>query len=268
MRVAVVYQDKSIWRVAIRSRSFTLATIAVALLTLTPIFSTSMKMGTGLTVPQPVYGPGVIVFGLFAIISGITIFVKTLFDIKLTEGLRRIELQYIALGSAVGWGVGLAMTTGVQVFSPGSDAIIYSPLATLSLHLIIAYGIATKRLMGVADVLRRFLAYSLLLAYLLVVYGGIVWIVRSILPKEIANSSEIPLILGSLAVIASVAPVGNYFRKFTNLLFVRLETLDGRRALRNFNNFVRTVKTIPQLLENFATFLKDKAVSRIESSIS
>lgn len=255
MRVSIVYQDNGILKIIRRTYPFTLLTLAVAIMTLTPFFSDSMQIFEGLAVPQPAYGKGMPIFGAFAVISGVTIFVMTILDIKKAEGLQRIELQYVALGSAVGWSVGLAMTTGVQVFSPGSDAIIYAPLAALSLHLTIAYGVATKRLMGVADVLRRTFAYGLLLIYLILVYSGVAWLVHSIIPTRLASFSDLPYIIASLAVIASVAPVGNFFRKFTQLLFLRIETMDGHKALRQLNNFVRSVKTIPQLLENFATFL-------------
>lgn len=254
LRLAIVEEPARLSKIVGQSRWLFAAAIFTGLLTLTPWFATGMELSAS-HVPAAQYAGGVVFFGAYMVIGAVVVFWPYARDIKRTQGLRRLELQYILLASVLCFPLGLGLTTGLQLVNPESDGIIYSPLTMLPLHVMMAYGIAAKSLMGVADVLRRILAYGLLGVYLVLVFALVAWVWPHLPGPVEIFSQEAGYLLASLIVVLSVAPASGYFRRFSHALFLHVETVDAHAALREFYRQARSASTTEALLTNFGTFL-------------
>ena len=203
---------------------------------------------------EPHYGPGFALYGVFFLGTGLALVGAFFFDLRALKGVQRVELSFIVLGAATGLILGTALGIVGPLLSGTSRYVPFSnSLSIAVLTAIIAYGIATRRIMGVADILRRCAAYALLTAYLsllfFAVWRGSLWALRQIQPDLGETASYL---IAALAVAFSMAPVSGVMQRFANRLFIRARAMNVPAAMQQAAQILQTVTTLDDLLERFA----------------
>ena len=95
----------------------------------------------------------------------------------------RPPFQFVVAG-----GITLAILIAPTQFVDRAVAMQFAPFRIVVFSLIIAYGIATRKIMDVGFFFRRVTSYAVLTAYLLVLYALVWWLVstasKPIFPTE------------------------------------------------------------------------------------
>ena len=169
LRLSVTHGSRSLLEVFYLARRWLFGTALIIALCQTRFFLVSVELpadGVNLNAVME-YGPGFIVCNLYYVLALIFLVTKFVSDIRRNTGIQRVELQFILLGCAACIFVGVVFAMIIPLIMGGaSESVAFAPLNTIAMGVIIAYGIATRRIMGVADILRRTTAYGLVTVYL------------------------------------------------------------------------------------------------------
>ncbi len=206
---------------------------------------------TAFSVPEPVYGPGLYVFGLFftaSFVTAIGLFIRDLWHV---HGMPRTEMQFILLGCALGLLYGFITTLALPLFQHSSQLVQTAPLGAILLDGVIAYGIATKRILEVALFLRRVVAYTLLTAYLILLYL-LVWLATELVWRTFhLPGTESPHILAAVIVAFSMTPTHGLFQRFANRLFISWASSNVALMIQKSGALLQTVTNVDDLLQRF-----------------
>lgn len=262
LRVGIVSPDTH-WRLIIKRQPVWLAiSIAVAALSQTPLIVESAFFPTATPsqplshpIPEPVYGPAFFVFAAFYILSLGTLVFRFYYAVRRHTGVRRAELQFIQLGSAVSILVAFAVIILLPILTGTSQTTQYAPFAVLALYAVIAYGIATRRIMDVAYVFRLFTAYALLTTYLVALYSFTWWASKSLLAVVHVSLPFIPPLVAALCTAYALAPSHGRMQQFSNRLFLNIVPLDIGATANRVSRLIHSISTVDNLLHDFAAIL-------------
>lgn len=202
--------------------------------------------------PEAVYGPGLYVFLLYHLAVWIVLIHRFWRDMREAHGLRRAELQFTLLGWTSGIFVCAFFALLLPLVTGSSQPARFAPLGALFFDASIAYGIATRRIMDVAEVLRRFAAYALLTAYLVLLYAA-VWAASHLVLRGMAVAGfSFAHLIAALAVAFSMAPAHGHLQRFANRLFINVQPLDVSGTMQNANRILHSIATLDELLSRFA----------------
>ncbi len=256
LRLAVMQPDRSFRKVFLHNPVWLFTCISIAVMCQTPFFLKGAELPANplLDVPVPIYGPGIIVYGVYFLSTLLLLVSRYYRDIREAEGIRKTELQFIMLSWATGTVVGVTFSIVIPVLTGLPQSVQFLPITALFILGIIAYGIATRRIMAVADVLRRLTAYALLTVYLIAVYAFL-WTVFQWAFEPLALDPFFPHLLAALVVAFSMAPAHGVLQQFANKLFVSVETVDVTAALQKVNRIINSITTREELMEQFAALV-------------
>src|SRR5207248_9691000 len=120
--------------------------------------------------------------------------------------------------------------------------------------LVIAYGIATRRIMEVGFFLRRLMSYVVLTAYLLVLYGLIWWLAANALPSSLGEIKQtVAHVIAAITVAFAMAPARGLSQSFADRLFVGTRGIGFCATVSKAAAILESVTTLPDLLRRFAT---------------
>ncbi|MDE0839471.1 MAG: ATP-binding protein, partial [Kiritimatiellae bacterium] len=202
-------------------------------------------------VPEPEFGPGYFFFELYHILFLVYLVHAFVRDTRNARGIWRTELQYLMFGCGVCLAVAVLLGMIIPEIIGDSRTAPLAPVAVILMNIIIAYGIATQRIMGVATVLRRATAYGLLTAYLVLVYQSTAWIVSELVSIWTIPIASLPELLAALVVAFSLAPVHGRLQKFADVLFVRARTIDLGLIVQQASAVTQSISTLDDLLHDF-----------------
>lgn len=203
------------------------------------------------SIPVPVYGPGVYWFTFFFAASFFTTIGLYLRDIRRLQGMPRTELQFTLLGGALGMLYAFIMVLAVPLVWHKEQIVQLAPLGVIVVDGVIAYGIATQRILEVALVLRRLVAYGLLTAYLAVIYL-LAWLASAFVWRTFQlPGAESPHILAAVIVAFSMLPTHGLFQRFANRLFSNRASTNVALLLQQSGVLLQTVTTMDDLLQRF-----------------
>ena len=247
-----IRREKAEWSEIIRaSRVWLLTYLPIAALCITPAFISHVVMPGPNAVPEPIYGPGFLLYGGYFIAS--TAFLIVAFRRHLGEaaGVQRIELQFVLLGCAASLAVGITFLV-MPFVTDNANMVQFLPLSVTVLDGIMAYGIATRRIMEVPDILRRMAAYVLLTAYLLILYVA-TWYAATFVFR-LTGFPFLPAahLLAALVVAFSLAPAHGHLQRFANRLFINVQPLDVGSTMQTANRILHSISTLDELLKRFA----------------
>jgi signal transduction histidine kinase len=231
-------------------------TVVMAGLALSPFLVTGVRWPDANSarnaIPEPIYGPLFFVFVLcFVLLLGLLVwrFAKSL---PHCERIQREELLFILLGAGTSIFVVVILAMVVPLFTGSSQTVKFTPMAVIVLYAFIAYGIATRRIMGVAYFVRVGTAYVLLALYLACLYVGTWWLVVWMAKALGPGFSMLPYVVASLVVAFSLAPAQGWMQRFANRLFVSTACLDIATVIQSANRILRSISTVDTLLADFA----------------
>ncbi len=246
-------QPSASWFQIIRQRSlFMSACIAIGFMCQTPFFLREVVV-RGTQIPEPAYGPGFALFNAWFLGSCVVVVIRYVRTMLRAEGIVRAELQFVVLGWALCSLVGAGLALIIPIFVGDSRSVQFAPLCVILLDLIIAYGIATRRIMDVPNLLRRITAYVLLTGYLSALYFAVWFIIAKLaVHVDIAQHSMLPNVMAALAVAFSVAPMHGRMQQFANRLFVNVRALDVSDTIQRANRILSSIATLDDLLAQFS----------------
>ena len=258
LRMAIKYSNESAPALLRRGRPLFLLNLLIALICLTPYFLPAMRIPDATQIAEPEYGPAFLVYTLyflFSVISLISMFVR---DWKQLRGAQRAELEFVILGSSTALLIGtvfsplLALLTHTSRYVPVANAT-----SIITLTAIIAYGIATRRILEVATVIRRAVAYALLTGYLVAIYLA-AWYPADVIRCRLSSPYDIiPHILATLVVAFSLIPAHGLMQRFADRLFINPGATDVGRTIQKAGVLLQAVTTMDDLLTRFSKLVSE-----------
>lgn len=259
LRLAILCRDSGWPDIGKRSIALAIPSLIVSGLCYTPLFLRYAELRRDRNahdlVPHPIYGPLLPLFLGFLIIAGMAVIIFYIRDLRRIIGMQKVELQFVVAG-CVALVLSTLITFALQTLVERSQLVRFSPFRVVIFSLIIAYGIATRKIMDVGTFFRRVISYGLLTLYLAAIYGGIWWASDHLL-QSMGVQSVVPHFLGALAVALSMAPARGMSKNFADKLFVNSRGLDFQATVSRAADILSSVTTLRDLLERFATTTAD-----------
>jgi PAS domain S-box-containing protein len=251
LRLAIIHAHEPVGRVFRGARWWLLACAAIVLFCQTPMFLVGAEMprGGGM-IARPIYGPGFALFAAYLMLALSLLVYRSIRDARVLTTIQRTELQFVWLGCSVG--IFTALLVILIPMLGGTFEILASlPLAVVLFDSIIAYGIATRRIMDMPHFLSRSVAYMLLSVYLILLYF-VVWGAASFGLKIFGPTRlPVPHLLAALAVAFALAPAHGFMQRFANRLFVNIGALDAGLAIQKASQVLASITTLDDLLKGF-----------------
>ena len=203
--------------------------------------------------PAPVYGPGVVVYAWYFVIAGSATIINYARDIREATGAKRAELAFILIGAVVTLGtVILFLILGFIINR--SRLVWFAPFRGVLFSLIVAYGMATRKIMDVGRFLQRTMSYGLLTVYLLALYGAVWWLVSKAETSAFhSDNHAFAHIAAALVITFAMAPARGFSQSLADKLFISTRGLDFRATVSKAAVILESVTTLPDLLRRFAT---------------
>jgi PAS domain S-box-containing protein len=250
------------WHSVIRSSRWELLAPALAgALSFTDFYLKGVEMPSSSNqtiIPEPIYGPGIYIYAAYYAAYLVLLIFYFIKDVSKSTGLQRVEIQFLLLGSFTGILFGVTSAIIIPMITDSYNSIQFAPLSSFFLQGIIAYGIATRRIMAVAEVLRRATAYALLMAYLVTIYLGTWLLFRwGLQPLEWHNIAA--HVIAALAVAFSIAPAQGRFQQVAARLFLNTHSIDATRTMQQANRIIGVIGTRDELLRQFADLVASAA---------
>jgi PAS domain S-box-containing protein len=244
-----------------RSRLWLALTLIIVVFCQTKIFLQAAEMPhIAGAVPSPVYGKqGGLVYAIYFIAAFVTLIVSYWRDLRKSSGGERIELAFILIGGIAVIVASLLLTFVLDIFIEQSRWMWSAPLRTIMFTLVIAYGIATRKMMDVGLLVRRTMSYILLGAYLLALYAAVWWLVGTVLRSTVANAHSIAHVAAAIVVAFAMAPARGVSQRLAERLFISAQRLDFRATVGTAAAILKSVTTLRDLLERFAQTIAQAA---------
>ncbi len=257
LRLSIEKQDRR-WRDILRdSWLWLIAALAIVAYCQTALFLQGSRFSQPpkalIAIPVPVYGSASFVYVLYFVIAGLAVIFNYSRDARRATGIRRAEFAFILTGAVATLGTVLVAFL-LGFFIDRSRLVWFAPFRILLFSLIVAYGIATQKIMDVGFFLRRAMSYALVTAYLLALYGLVWWLVfgvfHPILPAKAGTFSHVA---AAIVVAFAMAPARGVSQRLADSLFVGTRSLDFRAMMKKAADILKSVTTVRDLLDRFAT---------------
>jgi nitrogen-specific signal transduction histidine kinase len=252
LRLGILCRETGWPEIVKRASRFAIPSLIAIAVCYTPYFLRDAEIrqeGAGRDlIPLPVYGP---LFPLLALLlagSVLLLIVLYIMALRRTAGMQKVEFQFIIAG-----GVALAILVAPTQFVERAIAVQFAPFRIVVFSLIIAYGIATRKIMDVGFFFRRVTSYAVLTAYLLALYGLVWWLVstaaKPLFPGEAGTFGHLS---AALVVAFAMAPARGISQRFANRLFIGSRGIDFQSTMREAASILKSVTTLQDLLDRFA----------------
>jgi len=251
LRLGILCRESGWKEIGRRSAGLTVPSLVAVACCYTPFFlrSAEIRRESGHElIPLPVYGPLFPVFAAFLASSVIILIIFSVRDVLRSTGVQKVELQFIVAG-----GVALALLVAPSQFVERAIAVQFAPFRIVVFSLIIAYGIATRKIMDVGVFFRRVTSYAVLTAYLLALYALVWWLVstasKPLFPTEARTFGHVA---AALVVAFAMAPARGISQRFANRLFIGSRRIDFQSTMNQASGILKSVTTLQDLLDRFA----------------
>jgi PAS domain S-box-containing protein len=259
--LAITHPDAPSATVLKKARGTLLACLAVGLISFTSFYMSGATLAHSefgmRPLPQPIYGPGFPLFCLIHLAISIRIIVIFVRAFRDATGSRKNELQFVLLGVAVMTLSGLFIALALPRIFGTTDVQQFGPLSSTGMNCIIAYGIATRRIMDVANVLRTATAYMLLAVYLVGVYALTWYVITFINRYTVQTPLPLANLVAALAVAYSMAPANGMLQRFANRLFINMTRVNVSTTLQQASDLLYSISTMNELMGKFGTFISE-----------
>ena len=261
LRRTIRYRGES-WPSTIRRSWLWLAgTLSIVVFCQTKLFLVTAVLrsvpNAGASFASPVYGPLAFVYALYFAAAVLTLLGRYIRDIRQTTGGEHAELSFILIGEVLALGLVL-LAFALGFFIDRSRVVWFAPFRIVLFSFVIAYGIATRKIMEVGFFIRRAISYALLGAYLLVLYALIWWLVAAVSVPNIGPTGyTYAHVIAAIVVAFAMAPARGVSQSLAHRLFVGTRGLDFRSTVNKATAILRSVTTLRELLARFAETIGD-----------
>src|SRR5437899_7256168 len=179
-------------------------------------------------------------------------------DLRKATGSERTELAFILIGGVATIAISLLLAFVLDYFVGPSHSIWFAPFRMIIFSLVIAYGIATRKIMEVGLLFRRVISCVLLTAYLLALYAGVWWLVATALRSpSFQNAHSVAHVTAAIVIAFAMAPARGISRRLAERLFISAHQLDFRAMVSKTAKILASVTTLRDLLNRFAETVAD-----------
>jgi PAS domain S-box-containing protein len=250
LRLSIKYETRSWGQIAKQSWIWLLAGAGIFGFCQTNLFLESARPSHATGAFIPVY-KNLPPYFVYLGVAGVILLVNYARDLRTTTATKRTELAFILIGAAVAVGTTILSFT-LGIFIDRSVLTWFAPLRIVLFSLIISYGIATRKIMDVGLLLRRFISYALLATYLLALYAMVWWLVTTALQSSVANAHTIAHVTAAIVVAFAMAPARGMSQRLAERLFIGSHRLDFRATVSKAAKILASVTTLRDLLDRFA----------------
>ena len=246
LRLAILCRESGWREIGKRSVPLAVPSLIVIGICYTPLFLRAAEIRPG-QIPAAIYGPLYpLCLGFFAVavIVVVALYVR---DLRRGSGMQNVELQFVIAGSAT-----LFALVAFTPFVERAVAVTFGPFRVVVFSLIIAYGIATRKIMEVGFFFRRVTAYAVLTAYLLALYGLVWWLVSTALAPLLGDARATAHVVAAIVIAFAMAPARGISSSLADKLFVGTRRLDFRSTMSEAAAIMKSVTTLQDLLQRFA----------------
>ena len=234
----------------------------------TPLFMTGVTMNPDPgEVPSPIYGPAFPIVQLYIVLAFVLVIGHFVRKRKELDGIERAELQFTLLGVTCGVVVVTITSLVLQLLVPSINPQQYGPLCIIPINLIIAYGVATHRILNVSAFLQRATAYLVLGVYLLGLYIGVHWLTSLVVAQFGQPSDSFSHLVAALAVAFSVSPVRGFAQQLSHKLFINRDTLTVAAVTRQGNAIFASISTTDAILKRFFDILDEGGIDALHRTV-
>lgn len=255
LRLSLLQREQR-WREILgRSRVWLICTVAVVVLCQTKFFlqEATIPDPVGSAAPKAVYGDGVFLYAAFFVAAIVSLIISTWRNLRSTSGGEHAELAFILIGGLSALTFALLLSFALGLFIESSRLLWFAPFRVIFFSLVVAYGIATRKIMEVGLFFRRAISYALLTAYLLSLYGLIWWLAATVFaPQMHAGAKSIAHVLAAIVVAFAMAPARGVSQRLADKLFLGTRRLDFRSTVNEAAAILKSVTTLQDLLARFA----------------
>jgi signal transduction histidine kinase len=163
----------------------------------------------------------------------------------------RLEFGFLLLGTGLTIFLSVVTNALVPILTGQTVVQQVGPLTSVIGNAVIAYGIATRRILEVRQVMRMGTAYALLAFYLSLLYLGVWFPLRWVALRWLPGMEWLAHLTATAALVVSVAPAHGLMQRFANNLFINLPTTDVGRTADRVGELLQAIGDIRDLLANF-----------------
>ncbi len=258
--LSAIKQGTSSWlTLYVKLSPFLLLNLVAALLPFTPFFIhevvfTEQEVEGGSAVPEAIYGAGYYIYVVYfiatCIVAGHT-FYRTF---RKSYGIQHYEMQFILCGFGASFCIGVLSSLLLPILLGNNQMSQFGPLGIILLDAIVAYGITTRNILGIATILQKVTAHALLTLYLILVYYC-VWAVTPFLFSSLVGTYPmLSHLLATVAIAISMLPARGRFQQAANKL-ISSNTMDVTATMKRANSVFQSITTMEPLLDHFAGLL-------------
>jgi nitrogen-specific signal transduction histidine kinase len=246
LRLAILCRETGWREMGRRAAPLAIPSLFVIGICYTPLFLRSAELRAG-QIPYAIYGPLYpVCLGFFGA-AVVLVTILYLRDLRHGSGMQKVEMQFVIAGSAT-----LVVLVAFTPFVERPVAVTFAPFRVVVFSLIIAYGIATRKIMEVGLFFRRVTSYAVLTAYLLALYGIVWWLVFTAVTPLFGDARSVAHLAAAIVIAFAMAPARGVSRSLADKLFVGTRRLDFRSTMNEAAAILKSVTTSQDLLERFA----------------
>lgn len=254
LRMAVGEPHLSVAGLVRRSRPMLVLTALLAVGCFSPFFLHDVRMprpGSG-DIVEPEYGALFSLYAAYFLAHVVALFTLGRRDRSRVDGSRRVELDYILFGATAALGLGTALGIVLTLATGSSRAVpVANAMSIGVLVSIIAYGIATRRIMGVAEMLRRIVAYGLLTLALAGIYLAVLIASSAVLADFGIEGHEIPHVVAAVAVACCLRPLLSRLMKLSERWMGDEDRAEVSEFIDQAVRDLLSVRTVEELVRDF-----------------
>lgn len=253
LRISVRQRQLGWKGVLAHSKTWLVLTFAIIVLCQTKAFLKGAVLSPNPhTAPSPDYGPALVIFSTYVILAFGALIISYGRDIRNTKGGEHAELTFIFMGAVAAVVFALLLAFVLDHFLGPARALWFAPFRFIILSLVIAYGIATRKILEVGYFMRRAISHGVLAVYLIALYALIWWLSYSVfVPMVGPRGRSIAHVLAALVIAFAMAPARGVSQTLADRLFVGTRRLDFQATMNQAAAILRSVTTLADLLERF-----------------
>jgi PAS domain S-box-containing protein len=254
LRVSIRRSDENWPSILRRCWGWIVTAALIGAFCFTEFFLKSVSRGQGAahSSPIPNYGSGYYVYAIyFAAAVGLLI-IGCIRDLRQTTGGRHAEMAFVTVGAIAALLSSVPLAVVLSLFFDTSNLVWTAPFRIMLFSMVVAYGVATRKIMEVGLFFRRVMSYFVLTAYLIALYSFVCWLSLKALRPFLANAETIAYLMAALVIAFAMAPARGLSQALADKLFVGTRRLDFRGTVSKAAAILESVTTLPDLLERFA----------------
>ncbi len=218
----------------------------------TPWFVAGAHLGDPLPTSPPKESyclPGLVIYVTIALSAAIILLISAVRDLYRARGEQHAELAFVMIGGLFVLIVPVFVVLALQAVIDPRLLLPFAPFRVVLFTGVVAYGVATRKLMEVGLLLRRIISYSLLTIYLLALYAVVWWLVSTVLPLQYSHT--VAHVAAGIVIAFAMAPARGVSRRLAERLLISTHSIDFRATISKATEILSSITTLHDLLQRF-----------------